>query len=322
MVNLKQLAYFIAAAEHGNISAAAKKLHIAQPPLSRQLSLLEEELHSELLIRSNRGVELTEAGRVFLDKARDIVKSLDELCEITREMDSGLRGEIRIGTIYSTIPILTEKIKYVYGHFPQIKFWLTHGTPNDLIDLLDSGNVDMIFLRSPTCETRDYHYQILDEDKLTMVMHRDLDPAPDNDELEIEQLRGLPLCMLRSGKYWGYNEFLVNECEKRGFTPNIICQCHDTSLALALVMERVGVSYQPLQSVEMLDHPHVYAKAIRDFEIKTYPTLIWNDNAHLSRSVKLFLSLFDAKSAQRYEALTELLGKELPSGGTILKEDI
>jgi len=308
-MKIAQLKYFIAAAEYKNITTASKKLHIAQPPLSRQISMLEEEMGVTLLNRSNRGIELTKAGKVLYDKAKVIMKAIDEMNEIVKETDTGLCGEINIGSIYSTIAVFSSQIRYISQTYPTIKFRIFHGTPNELIDWLEEGIVDMIFLRSPTCETRDFHYHILTEDDLVLVTHGDLDPDPDSPELEIEQLKDVPLCMLRSGKYWGYNEFLVNECTKHGFTPNIICQCQDTSVALALVMEKVGISYQPRQSVEMLNHPDIYIKPIRNFEIKTYPTLIWNDDAHLSRSVKLFLSLFNVKSSQNYESLDDLLAK-------------
>lgn len=293
-MNLKQLEYFLSAVEMKNITAASRKLHIAQPPVSRQISLLEEEVGALLLNRSNRGIETTEAGQIVYNKAKEIFGAIAEMTEMVREAEAGVRGEIRIGTIYSALPVLIDKLKYIRQHYPLIRLKIMHGDPYELTELMETGRIDVMFLRSPTCETGDYQYKILEEDNLALVVHRDLDPAPDLAELEIEHLRNLPLCMLRSGNYWGYNEFLVDECRKNGFTPNIICECHDTSVALTLVMEKLGASYQPRNIISLLAHPHIYIKPIRNFQTKTYPTLIWNDAVHLSRPVRIFLSLFQA----------------------------
>lgn len=295
-MNLKQLEYFLSAVEMKNITAAAKKLHIAQPPVSRQISLLEEEMETTLLTRSNKGIETTEAGKIVYDKGREIFGAIAEMTEMVREAEEGVRGEIRIGTIYSSLPTFIDKLKYIRRHYPKVRIQIMHGDPVEVMELMEAGRIDMMFLRSPTCETKDYNYLILEEDDLELVVHRELDPAPDEPELEIEQLRDVPLCMLRTGYYWGYNEFLIDECRKHGFSPNIICECHDTSVALALVMEKLGISYQPRAIVSLLNHPDIYIKPIRNFQTKSYPTLMWNDAVYLSRPARLFLSLFHGQN--------------------------
>ena len=91
-MDIRQLLYFTTIAEEGSISAAAKKLHLSQPPLSYQMKLLEEELHLPLIERSARGIALTEAGRVLYKRAQGIL----ELSELTRKemlaMASGFTG--------------------------------------------------------------------------------------------------------------------------------------------------------------------------------------------------------------------------------------
>ena len=102
-MDIRQLLYFTTIAEEGSISAAAKKLHLSQPPLSYQMKLLEEELHLPLIERSARGIALTEAGRVLYKRAQGIL----ELSELTRKemlaMASGFTGTLHIGTVSSAI---------------------------------------------------------------------------------------------------------------------------------------------------------------------------------------------------------------------------
>ncbi len=298
-MNLKQLEYVVAAIEAKSITAAAKKLHIAQPPLSRQISLLEEELGAKLLKRSSKGIETTQAGEILYQKAREIFNNINEMVEMIDQTNEGIRGEIRIGSIYSTLPIFAAKLQAFQQEYPLIKTQIKHGDPIQLMEWMRQGQIDLMFLRSPTCETGNYHYQIIEEDELVLVMHKDLDPAPNQAQLTIDQLRNIPLCMLRSGKFWGYNEFLVNECHKYGFSPNIVCECHDTSVALALVVAKLGISYQPRAIIDLLANPDIYIKPIKDFTTKTYPTLIWDDNIYLSRAIRLFLALFGVKSQQQ-----------------------
>ncbi len=295
-MNLKQLTYFMAAAEQHNITGAAKKLHMAQPPLSRQLTLLEEELAVTLFKRSNKGIDLTPAGQLLYEKSVVLFKDIAEMMEMVRETDSGIRGVINIGTFFSDVPFFIDKMRYIREHYPLIQFKIHHGTPIDLVDALEQNEVDLLFMRTPTCDLRGFHSVLLEADPLELVMHKDLDPQPDQSEIDILTLKGIPMCMLRSGKYWGYNEYLVNECERHGFSPTIVCQCTDSSIVMQLVQLKMGLSYQPRSIVSVLNIKDVYSKPIKNFEMKTYPSLIWNSHMYLSRSVKLFLSLFDIKS--------------------------
>lgn len=96
-MELRHVRYFVAVAEYLNFSKAARQLHIAQPPLSRQIRQLEEELGVELFVRSKRRVELTKAGRVFLDEARKLVVQAGHATEAARHAQKGESGVVRIG---------------------------------------------------------------------------------------------------------------------------------------------------------------------------------------------------------------------------------
>ncbi len=84
-VSLSQIRYFVAVAEESHVGRAAQRLHIAQPPVSRQIRALEEELGAQLFARTPRGMTLLPQGRVFLAHARSILAALDEAIAATRE---------------------------------------------------------------------------------------------------------------------------------------------------------------------------------------------------------------------------------------------
>ena len=126
-MNFKQLEYFAAVAEEGSISGASRALHVAQPPISRQLALLEDELGVTLFLRTNRGVALTEAGRCLYQRSRQMFQSLRTMADSVREVDAGARGQLKLGIIYSDVQIATQLLKGYHEKYPQVELYVRMG---------------------------------------------------------------------------------------------------------------------------------------------------------------------------------------------------
>ena len=120
-MNFKQLEYFAAVAEAGSISGASRQLHVAQPPVSRQLAMLEDELGACLFLRTNKGVELTEAGHCLYQQSRQMFQSLRTMADSVREVGAGVRGQLKVGVIYSNVQIATTLLKDYHEKFPQVE---------------------------------------------------------------------------------------------------------------------------------------------------------------------------------------------------------
>ena len=101
-MNLKQMKYFVTIADEGSISAAARVLHISQPPLSQQLHLLEEELRARLFVRGSRSVTLTDAGRLFYQHAQNILDLSERAVKDLQQFENENRGSLRIGMVSSS----------------------------------------------------------------------------------------------------------------------------------------------------------------------------------------------------------------------------
>lgn len=101
-MDLRQLTYFLAIAEEGQITAAARRLNMAQPPLSQQMKALEEELGVELFLREPRSVTLTDAGEILYRRARQLITLADSTRREIGDFKSGLRGTLSIGTVSSS----------------------------------------------------------------------------------------------------------------------------------------------------------------------------------------------------------------------------
>ena len=117
-----------------------------------------------------------------------------------------------------------------------------------------------------------------------------LDPAPELNEVPIERLEGVPMCLLRSDDLWSYNDFLVQECQRSGFTPNVTCHCYDTPMAMQLVRSGFGISFLPHSIVETHPNSGIYAKPLRGIPAKSYPVLVWSDDVQGAPCVQRFIA--------------------------------
>ena len=290
-MNFKQLEYFSAVAEAKSISMAARNLNVAQPPVSRQISLLEDELGVCLFLRNNKGIELTEAGQCLYQQTQKMFQSLRMMTDSVRDVDAGLRGQVKLGVIYSDLPIVMEHLKAYHREYPQVELYIRMGSPNDLIDDLNRGKLHVLYLRSQSEEAAGLGEKILGEDSLELVMNGQTDPAPGQSTVPIEALKGVPMCLLRSDDLWGYSNNLKNECQRAGFSLEVVCQCYDTPMAMQLVQAGFGVSYLPRSIVKTMPHSGVYSKPVQGLAARSYPVLVWTENIYYASCVKRFIDM-------------------------------
>lgn len=290
-MNFKQLEYFAAVAEAKSISGAARELHVAQPPVSRQLALLEDELGVTLFLRTNKGVELTEAGQCLYQHSRQMFQSLRTMADSVRDVDAGVRGQLKLGIIYSDVQIATSLMQEYHERYPQVELYVRMGSPGDLLDDLSRGELHVLFLRSQSERSYGLRERVLGEDPLELVMRAETDPAPGQAAVPIRTLRDVPMCLLRSDDLWGYSRDLTDECRRAGFTPNVACHCYDTPMEMQMVQAGFGVGFLPKSIVEAHPGSPVYTKPVLEFAAKSYPILVWEDDPYQSGCVKRFLEL-------------------------------
>lgn len=294
-MNFKQLEYFSAVAEAGSISEASRELHVAQPPVSRQLALLEDELGVTLFLRTNKGVELTEAGRCLYQQSRQMFQSLRTMADSVREVDAGTRGQLKLGVIYSDVQIATSLMRDYHEKYPQVELYVRMGAPADLLDDLSRGELHALFLRSQSDRSYGLREHVLGEDPLELVMCGSTDPAPGEAAVPIQALRDAPMCLLRSGDMWGYSRDLLEQCRRAGFTPRVACHCYDTPMEMQMVQAGFGVGFLPRSIAAAHPGSPVYTKPVLEFSAKSYPILVWEDDLYQSGCVKRFLELAERK---------------------------
>src|SRR5215467_13875019 len=142
-MEIRHLRYFIAVAEEGHVTRAAERLGMQQPPLSQRIKAIERELDVQLLRRKGRGIELTDAGRTFLDNARAMLAQIDHTFESTRRTARGEQGRICVGITPSCAfhPFVPRIIRAFRNAFPQVSFRLEERLQSELIEQLRNEQI-------------------------------------------------------------------------------------------------------------------------------------------------------------------------------------
>src|SRR5438105_4157907 len=174
VMELRHLRYFVAVAEEGSLTVAAeRRLHTAQPSLSRQIRDLEYEVGAQLIIRSARGIELTAAGRVFLDHARLALAQVDAAGEAARRAAQPAKPSFALGFLTGhEIDWLPEALRLVRDELPNIEITISSQYSPDLAGALVRGKLDVAFIR-PESQATHLAYKLLTKEPLVVVLPSD-----------------------------------------------------------------------------------------------------------------------------------------------------
>lgn len=304
-MNTQQLKVFIAIAENRNITQAAGKLFLSQPALSRQLTLLEEELGCRLVVRSNHGVDLTSAGEILYKRSKQILEDLDDTVEAVREGAAGVHGQINVGTIYSDFPHLVPYLTGFRKQYPHIMFRIMPQVPSQLLEQLAQGMVHIACLRLPMSDIKNWPFIPMVKEKSLLAIHKDMDPCPERDEIPIELLRGIPFCsgtnVDRERQIWDYADVLQKECRMHGFELNMVFECSGVMSRMMLTAAGLAACFIPSEIIKLFDCRSIHLKEIAGVSVQTLPILAWNDRTYMSKPLHLFLEYFRALQAEREE---------------------
>jgi LysR family hca operon transcriptional activator len=173
-MELRHLRYFVAVAEEGSLTVAAeRRLHTAQPSLSRQIRDLEYEVGAQLMIRSAHGIELTAAGRAFLDHARLALAQVDAAREAARRAAQPAKLSFALGFLTGKeIDWLPEAIRLLRDELPNIEITVSSQYSPDLADALVRGKLDVAFLRRETRAT-DLVFRVVATEPFVVVLPSD-----------------------------------------------------------------------------------------------------------------------------------------------------
>lgn len=230
-------------AEELNFTKAADKLCIAQPPLSRQIKELEDEIGTVLFDRSNKRVKLTEAGKYFKNEVVEILDKLEISKKITREIGNNLSGEYRIAYISSTFSgDISALIHYLSGLYPYVKFRLYEVPTAKQIKALEQGKLDLGIVRAPITSSK-LKTKLWFRDSFSFVFSDTIDYV--NSVEDLSKLRHETFVFFNKDYAPQYYTTLVEICSTLGFVPKVVHESNNVSSIIQMVSNGLGVSIVP-----------------------------------------------------------------------------
>jgi DNA-binding transcriptional LysR family regulator len=242
-MELRHLRSFLAVAEELNFGRAAERLHISQPPLSRQIKELEEELGVELFVRGPKGVSLTPPGEFLAAEAAKLLGRADGLKERVASMGAREKRRVGIGYVSSAMYSFLPELAGVYGReHPCVAFDLIELPTEAQARALLSGRIDLAFVRSWFVEDG-VRFIPLAEESLSLV--RPAGPGPFESARNLEDFSSLPFIAFSKEKAPGIADAVERLCAHAGFAPRAVFTAGQFDSVLRLVAAGLGWTIIP-----------------------------------------------------------------------------
>lgn len=244
-MDLRHLRYYVTVAEELHFGRAARRLHMAQPPLSQAIRQLEAELGVELLHRTTRSVALTDAGRAYLERARAILAEVDDAALQAQRVAAGAVGHLAIGCVgsatYSLLPALSRQLS---EDLPGIDFsFRGEMLVPDQVAALRAGTIDLALLRPPVTDpTLELH--TLRRDRLVVALP-EAHPLAARARVRPQQLRDVDLIVHSAERHSVMYDVALGLLHEAGVQPRIRHEVGETSTLITLVAGGLGVAIVP-----------------------------------------------------------------------------
>lgn len=286
-MDIRQLKYFLTIAEEEQITGAAKKLHIAQPPLSQQLKLLEEELGVRLVERGSRKIRLTEAGKLLRNRAEQILELNNAAIKELKDLNSGISGTLSIGTVSSSgASLLPERIHSFNKKYPGIDFEIWEGNTYRILEILNSGVIEIGIVRTPF-NTDNLKCLFMQNEPMAAVYTEDLLFNDTSESILLNELKDKPIIIYRR-----FQNIILEACRNSGFDPHIICKADDARTALLWANSGIGTAIVPKSAVKLIGSPNLKYKTINEASLETQIAAIYVKDRYLSSAAMHFLESF------------------------------
>ena len=285
-MELRQLKYFIKAAERSNFTEAAALLNISQSTLSQQIKQLEDELGVPLFDRIAKRVMLTEAGKLFLPHAIQTVRKSEDGREMIKELNNIRTGSLTIGATYGLSSLLTQTLIRFSEKYPKIKISIEFGTSDELLKLITESKLDFALSFIPVRHTKTYVTYPLFKSILSLIVHRD-HPSATHQNTSVAQLADMPLVLPVKG--YSIRAFLDKALSEVNIIPDIAMEINDIDMLLKLV--DTGRWCTVLMKTSLFNYPSLVAVPILGEEMERQATITWPVDVYRKKSAIEFAEL-------------------------------
>lgn len=293
-ITIRHLRYFEALAQHGHFGRAAEACTISQPALSLQMKELEEILGSPLIERGARQIRLTALGEAFALRARDILRSVDELADLARASMGALGGQFRIGVIPTVAPyLLPTVIQTLSARFPDLDLRPREAVTKKLVDDLIEGRLDAAIVALPVSEPSLTEYPLFSEEFVLVRPGQDAKlPVPNADTLGT-----MRLLLLEEGHC--FRDQALSFCKMSSAAPRDLMEGSSLSTLVQMVGAGIGVTLIPRMAV-MIEtrNAEVSVAQLRSPRPTRTIGLVWRKTNPLSGQFETLAAMVrDARSA-------------------------
>ena len=260
-MEFRQLRYFVKVAELRSFSEASKVLFISQSTLSQQIKQLEEELGVELLVRDSRHVSMSDYGEQYLPYAKQVLKDVDTSTERMNDVRQLKIGTLNVGATYTFCPLLADTVRDYMKKYPGIKLKIYCRSMENLMEMLEHGQLDVALSYKPLQSYDDIDSHILFNSNLCVIAGKD-NPVAKKERIRLAELENLPLVLPAKGLQ-ARNAF-DSRLYGQNFKFDVRLEINDLSMLLDMVSRTNLVTLLSGATIHSnknfvaisLDHPH------------------------------------------------------------------
>jgi DNA-binding transcriptional LysR family regulator len=280
----RQIHYFTEVVKQGGFSKAAEHLYVSQPTISNVVKDLEKELDVQLLIRTTRKLELTDTGKLLFHYGEKISQLYRHFYQELDDMKNVNKGTIKMG-IFSSVgtEILTDMMSAFSKQYPNITIRFVEDGEMNLKNALYNGELDLIVLEVPLNDPVNY-IPFLKGDLRLLVHHTH--PLAKKEMVAWEDLMDEKFIIFHEG--FAVRRFILQECERIGFEPNIVCETSQWKFILEMVSNNIGISILPQSNTTELNVAHKGIKVlpIINQEVHWQIGIVWRQGGYISYATR------------------------------------
>ncbi|MGE7667853.1 LysR family transcriptional regulator [Ureibacillus composti] len=288
-MDVRQLQYFKEIVKQGSISKAAEALHIAQPPLSQLLKKLETELGTTLIHRYRQKWELTETGQVLYQYAEQMLSKMSDVIRQIEEIEQGVAGTVRIGVSSSCSNMLVDLIAMYSKLYPKVKISIYKGNSEELSVQLQQREIDIALMLRPS-NSDIYEMKILKKQPAVLIMPSSWSEAFFA-QPTVEQIATFPFIMLGAMGGYSFNESILQTFDLYHVQPNIMIECKDIAMVVALVSRGLGISIIPKMDYATPSIENVTLIEMDDFDFAVEPVMVKLRGEPITKAAVQFLEM-------------------------------
>src|SRR4051812_20182370 len=272
-MDFRQLHYFKEIVKQGSISKAAEVLHIAQPPLSQLLKKLENDLGTTLIHRYRQKWELTETGKLLYQYADQVLIHTQDVKQRIREIEQGIAGTVNIGVSSTCSNMLIDYVSLFRTQYPNVKMNIVTGNSEELLKRLEQREIDMAILLRPS-NSEKYQIKTLKKQPFVVIMPTSWLPLFSSQDITLEKIASFPFIMLGAIEGHFLHESILQIFLEHSLEPDIIIECKDVTMVIALVNKGLGLSIIPRMNDASPLLEHITLVELKQFDVYTEPVFL------------------------------------------------